>query len=130
MHRSRLVICLLTLLLVGCTTIIRGERFDRTLRAYSNAVRWSDFQTALYFVEARQIQENPPDMEELRRVRVISYNVKNLEHLKTNEQVRQTVHISYYKTDDMRQRNLVNLQIWEYDEEKKSWYLVSGLPDF
>ena len=130
MHKSKLVICLLTLLVVGCTTIIRGERFDRTLRAYSNALRWSDFEAAHYFVDPEQMNKNPPDLENLSRINVISYDVRRVEHLKNNLQVRQTVHISYYKTDDMRQRTLVNRQIWEYDEEKKGWYLMSGLPDF
>ena len=130
MHKSKLVMYLVTFLIVGCTTLIRGERFDRTLTAYSDAMRWSDFEAAHYFVEPEQIRKNPPDLENLRRMKVISYDVRRVEHLKNNLQVRQTVHISYYRTDDMRQRTLVDRQMWEYDEGKKAWYLMSGLPDF
>ena len=121
------------LLIVGCgkmTGSVAMDRFEKTVRAYRHVMLMSDLEKVYYFGKPSETEKNPPDLEKLGRVKVVSYEVKRVNQVKTNSQVKRTVHISYYKTDEMKQRTYRGEELWEYDEEQNIWYLKSGLPDF
>ena len=47
-----------------------------------------------------------------------------------HRQAMQAIGIRYYHTERLKEKSLVDRQKWKYDEEDKTWYLESGLPDF
>jgi hypothetical protein len=40
------------------------------------------------------------------------------------------VEIKYYNINTLVEKSLVHQLKWEFDSEKKKWYLRSGFPDF
>ena len=72
-----------------------------------------------------------PDYEDYRQVRVTAVKVKNTIIDKKSLSIAQRiVDIQYYRMSNVTVKNLQDQQIWEYNEEEKRWYLVSGLPVF
>jgi hypothetical protein len=107
------------------------EKFEWTSRDYRKAIRWSDFETANSFTKVEGSENKSPDFNKLKLIKVASYELKEMVILKKDKtQVRQIVEITYYKVDDNLLRTLRDVQLWEYDGERKSWYIQSGLPDF
>ncbi|MFC1825500.1 hypothetical protein ACFL9T_22540 [Thermodesulfobacteriota bacterium] len=133
MYKTKFVISLMILLIVGCgkmTDIMTTDRFEKTLKAYRNVLLLSDLEKAYYFGKPSETEKNPPDLEKFRQIKIVSYEVKRVKQTESDSQVKRTVHISYYRTDEMKQRTFRGDELWEYDKEKKIWYLKSGLPDF
>lgn len=116
------------LLLSGCSaTPDRQTLLDDTLRAYERALRWGDFATAAAFA--------PPgarttDFKRFAHIRVTEYNEVGGQLSADGNHLRQVVKLSYYDTDYMVEKSLVDRQQWEYDAKAARWYITSGLPNF
>ena len=124
---------MLAILAAGCGGLfgmVQMEKFEWTSRAYRKAIRWSDFEAASAFIKVEGSENKSPDFNKLKRVKVASYEVKEIVPLKDKRQVHQIVEITYYKTNDNVLRTIREDQLWEYDQEEKSWFIQSGLPDF
>lgn len=133
MAKIKITLSMLTILLVGCAStmqMVRMERFERTSRNYVKAIRWSDFEVANSFVKVPQPGTGSPDLQKLKQVKVTSCEVKETVLLGDQTKVLRVLEIRYYKFDNITIRTLRDHQVWEYDKEKKGWYLLSGLPDF
>lgn len=121
-------------LCTGCTNISAQSEtraLDLTLVAYANALRWGGWDQALAFVDPDTRKEHPLsslDMERYKQVRIASYTeqppVPVGEH-----KVRQVVQIGLININTQTERGIVDTQLWRYDEAKKHWYLMTGLPD-
>ncbi|HET9699298.1 MAG TPA: hypothetical protein VFP70_00100 [Burkholderiales bacterium] len=118
--------------LAGCgATVERGGRvdqFDKVIRAYETAIRWSDFDRAAGV--AGLAPEQREAAQKLSRVKVISYEVISAEVSPDTVQVRQSVQIEYTVEGSVKLRRIVDRQGWRFDEAQGRWVLVSGLPDF
>jgi hypothetical protein len=118
--------------LAGCgATLERGgrvEQFDKVVRAYETAIRWSDFDRAagVAGLSAEQRQA----AQKLARVKVISYETMGAEVSADTLQVLQAVQIEYTLEGSIKLRRLLDRQGWRFDEAQGRWVLVSGLPDF
>ena len=44
--------------------------------------------------------------------------------------VMQIVDFQYYRMRNVTVRSITDSERWEYDKEKKRWYLISDLPNF
>ena len=131
MHKRKIFICILALLLVGCAKIkdiTKLDEFYNVARAYEQALRWSDFTSASTFLER---SESPsPDPEILKIVRVTDYGLKKTVASDDETQVLQIVEISYYLTNRMVVKTVTDRQQWEWDTDAQQWRLKSGWPDF
>ena len=133
MHTRDLAIIILMLVVSGCGTLAqysKMEEFSETTWAYEKAIRWSEFEYAMIFLEPSERQANPPDESFYKRIKVTDYKIKKTSVSDDKTQASQIVQISYYKIDNMVVKSFSDHQLWEWDTQKKRWYLKSGLPDF
>jgi len=127
------VLGLCFLLLVGCASVqgaFRVAKFEDISSTYEKAIRWKRYDVAKSFIKGREPDHKEPALETLNKIRVTSYKVLNRGISEDKLRVEQTVRIAYHYTDQPTERNLVDTQLWEYDETQETWYLESGLPDF
>ncbi|HIJ57233.1 MAG TPA: hypothetical protein HPQ03_14090 [Deltaproteobacteria bacterium] len=133
MMRLKLSIPLLVLMLVGCLTVKEIKNFRKmnkfapAAESYAKAIQWSDFEAASFFAKNLKTK---PDLDKLKNIKVISYEVKKITHQREQLKVIQTINLSYYIRDRLKEKRLRFQEVWEYDEKDGSWYLISGFPEF
>jgi hypothetical protein len=133
MNRFGLVVFPVLFLLAACATVkdmTYRKKFDQASQAYGDAIRWSEFETAQQFVRTEGAGAATANLARLNEFKVTSYDVKHTTPLEELLQVRQEAEIKYYKKGSLIEKTLRDLQLWEYDEERNRWYLVSGFPAF
>ena len=106
------------------------EQLDQTTQAYEQAIRWSEFDYAMIFLEPSVRKANPPDESFYKRIRVTAYNIKKTALSEDEMQAIQIAEISYYRIDNVIVKSFSDHQLWEWNAKDKRWYLKSGLPDF
>lgn len=120
------------LLLAGCAANARSDALTSTLTAYGNAVRWNGLQSALQFVDPAVLKAHPPtdlDLERYQQVRVSDYDDGAGPVPLGDNEVQQTVQISFINIHTQAERSITMRQVWRYDEKLKRWWLENGLPD-
>jgi hypothetical protein len=133
MEKSRWIAVVLLFLVFGCAGIQAGKKvtlFDDTARAYLRAIRWGDYEIAYAFKNPQNIDNKPPDFEDLHQIRVTAYNVKQTILSEDKSTILRVVDFQYYRISNVTVKNLVDLQKWEYNEEANRWYLTSEFPNF
>ncbi|MFZ1199756.1 MAG: hypothetical protein WAO07_06270 [Desulfobacterales bacterium] len=128
------LLCFLCLaLLAGCaayTAMKKQDDFSETSRSYEKMIFWSDFDTADSFRDPQDREAHPLDIEDLKKVKVTAYSVKNVSVAADQSEVRQVVEIGYYRIDEVKVKTMRDQQVWTYNPSLKRWYLHSGLPPF
>jgi hypothetical protein len=105
---------------------------DRTLYAYSSAIRWGDFETAQTFIEPDKRDKLRPssiDQQRYAQVQVVGYDVRGLDQ-PTEDEIHQTVEIRLVNRHTQVERSVLDRQEWHWDAEEKRWWLTTGLPKF
>ena len=132
---SRLIPLFILCALTGCDSSMvhesEGRALEKTLFAYGNALRWGDIQQALPFVDPELLKAHPLselDMQRYKQVRIVSYIEQNPVPVGPHE-VRQVVKMSLLNVNTQMERDIVDNQLWRYDEATRHWHIVSGLPD-
>lgn len=130
----RTVTLVLALALAACTEVqhqSENRALDLTLNAYANAIRWGDIQQMLPFVEPDTLKAHPLselDLQRYKQVRFVSYSEQAPTPAGPHE-VRQVVKISVLNVNTQTEREIIDNQLWRYDEATKHWHIVSGLPN-
>jgi hypothetical protein len=120
--------------IAGCTGMSHqseSRSLELTLNAYANAIRWGDIQQALPFVDAETLKQHPLsqlDLQRYKQVRFVSYIEQAPVPVGPHE-IKQVVRISLLNINTQTERDMVDNQLWRYDEATKHWHIVSGLPD-
>lgn len=118
----------------GCSAIdpqSEGQQMQVTMVAYANALRWGGFDQAVKYVDPDTLKEHPLtplDMERYKQLRVVSYTEQAVVPAGKHE-VTQIVEIGVLNVNTQSARQIVDHQLWRYDEKTKHWHIVSGLPD-
>ena len=105
---------------------------DRALSEYGAAIRWSDFDQALEFLDPQlRGQQALTDLERERfkQLQVTGYDVKS-KAVGADLNIEQVVEIRLINKNTQRERSLVDHQRWRWDAASKRYWLSSGLPDF
>lgn len=119
------------LLLAGCATQGKETLLTQTLNAYESTIRWGDLASAAQYIDPEVLATRPPTQLELARyqqVRVSGYSTDGPVPVSETE-VRQRVLIGLINVHTQRQRDIVDDQVWRFDESAQRWWLMSGLPD-
>ncbi len=119
------------LLLAACAGGPDTRKRDETLVQYSSAIRWGDIDRALDFVDPKTLAERPLTKVERARydqVQFAGYLVKSSAPV-GEEEIRQLVEIRVINKHTQVERVIQDRQLWRWDDEADSWWLVSGLPD-
>jgi hypothetical protein len=133
MGKSKLTILGLLLLIAGCAGLAgyhKKDKFFQTSRAFENAMRWSDFDSAKAFLKDSETEDKLADEAKLKMIRVTDYQVKETMVASDETEVLQLVDIQYYRVDSLIVRTLQDRQLWQWNSDKKMWYLKSGFPNF
>jgi hypothetical protein len=119
-------------LLAGCGTVKnKSSELDNTLETYAAVIRWGNFEDAVGFIDPEVLKLHPVttlDLERYHQVRVTVYSEQPVQRAGENE-VRQLVEIGLVNNNTLAARAIIDRQLWRYDEAKKRWWLMSGLPD-
>jgi len=129
-----IALCCIAVAVSGCAAVnqqSKNNALETTLVAYANALRWGDIEQALPFIDAETQKAHPLtplDMQRYKQVHIASYIEQTPVPVGQNE-VRQAVRIMLVNVNTQTEREIVDNQLWRYDEKTKHWHNVSGLPD-
>ena len=124
------VLLLLAVAACGSMNAKRNPR-DAMLYQYVSAVRWSDFDRAVGFLDPKVLEAEPLDpleLERLKQYQVSGYEVRTSSEPAEHES-EQVVEIRLVNRHTQAEKVILDRQHWRYDAETKRWWLVSGLPD-
>ena len=128
--RCLLACCLVVL--AGCPkSASKGSALDETQYAYSAAIRWGDFEGAYNLVDPKVRKEHPltdVDFSRYKQVQISGYRDLGGSPLASGEVVRE-IEIGVINRNTLAERTVRYRERWRYDEEAKTWWLTSGLPD-
>ena len=128
--RAIAVLLLLALAACGSMNTKRNPR-DAMLYQYVSAIRWSDFDRAVGFIDPKVLEAEPLDpieLERLKQYQVSGYEVRTSSEPAEHE-YEQVVEIRLVNRHTQAEKVILDRQHWRYDAETKRWWLVSGLPD-
>jgi hypothetical protein len=97
---------------------------------YEKAMRWGDYQVVGSVMKMQGTDRQNPNLKKLEKIKVTSYQLIDSHMSEDKLRAHQTVEIKYFNTNCLIVKNLIDKQLWKYDEKEKAWYLQSGLPDF
>jgi hypothetical protein len=132
MANKKLHIVVLSLLVIGCAAVADMhsiEKFEQTTDAYELAMRWSDFEMASTFLKDQQDPQIATQIENLKQFKVTAYTVKRYIPSEDKTQVLIIADVQFFKINGLIVKNIIHRQLWQFDKDKKSWFLTSGLPD-
>ena len=130
LFRTALALGLLVLAACASQTVQRSPR-DQTLYHYVSAVRWSDFDVALGFVDPAVLAARPlsdVEKERYKQFQVSGYEVKSGSEPAANL-YEQVVEIRVINRNTQVEKVITDRQTWRWDAEAKRWWLTTGLPD-
>lgn len=127
----RPVVFILALLMAACGAVdTKRSPREETLYGYVSAVRWSDFDAAVGFIDPLSLASDPIsdiDRERYKQFQVTGYEVKSVKQ-ESPESFEQVVEIRVVNRNTLVEKVVTDRQRWRWDEEAKRWWLVSGLP--
>ena len=127
-----LAACLL-LLLASCASVTTTINVrEASLTEYGAAIRLSDFDGALMFVDPALRQQQALsdfDRERLKQIQVTGYEVKSRSDADDGS-IEQRVDIRLINKNTQIERVVTDNQRWRWDAASKRLWLSSGLPDF
>ena len=132
MKKLVIIVVLLALLQACGGRMSKKQNLDHTLYQYAKVMRWADFDQALNFMDPKADEDVMPTELELNRFKqfgVSSYVPRPILPGPDENSIIQTVELKLYNIHTKREKVVVDEQIWRYDEDKKRWFLDSGLPD-
>jgi hypothetical protein len=130
--QTGLLLILTAITLVACTSNQFEKKRGEALKQYETIIRWSQWDAAADFIDAKYQMENPIsrlEMDRLRLFRVTAYNIRSTAVLDEGKTMKQVVEIKLYNTKQGVERAILDNQVWRYNEDIERWQLHSGLPD-
>lgn len=131
MKKVTLAIIIFSLLASCGGRMSKKQSLDHTLYQYAKVMRWADYNAALTFFSPNMEDKFKPsstDIERLKQFGISSYVSSPITPGDTENRINQNVQIKLYNKHTKREKVVIDQQTWEYDEETKTWTLISGLP--
>ena len=131
--RTLLLLTMTVLALSACTTIDskkKASTFETAMFRYSKAIRWGEFGLADSMRRLPEGQHPVQSTESLEHIRITSYETLSTGSLDDGAGVKVVVRIVFYHDDGVTLNTLTDNQVWEYDDDTRSWYITTPLPVF
>jgi hypothetical protein len=129
---AALLIAFLVALLAACGSTGGMKKTD-AMTEYGARIRWNAFDDAWTFVDPAIRATRPlTDLERARfkQIEVTGYDMRSRNVTPDGLQLDQDVEIRLINRNTQVERTVIDHQHWTYDPASKTWWLVSGLPDF
>ena len=124
--------CALACLLAGCASTGKEmSALDRVQYDWSAAIRWGQVEGAWNLVDPAVREASPMTelaFERYRQVQVSHY--RDLSSRRSDIEALREIEIGVINRHTMAERTLRHTERWRYDPERRTWWTVSGLPDF
>lgn len=130
---ARNAMTVLLILLMGCSSMkamSRGKALEPATSAYARAIQWGDYKLAKAFTGKQETTDQEPSFETFNRIKVTSYEILTRDVSEDNFQATQAVEIKYFYKDQLKEKSIIDRQLWEFDEAADAWRLKTGLPRF
>jgi hypothetical protein len=131
--RRLLLAAVAALPFAGCESIKRKDksmRLNDALRAYTEAVRWSNFDTASLFTVPREGMPRRVDPATLAGLKVTGFAVRINYVNEAADEADVAIDFSYYHEDRGTIRTVEQHDTWYWSESRGGWVLDGSLPDF
>ncbi len=130
MLRNLLLTLAVSILLAGCNPI-KSDRQDKSLQktlwAYEQTMRWDELYKAWSFQEEELLKQNPPP-DDLSAIKVTGYDQIESPVVLEDGVAQVVVRIQYIRVQRQVLRELVDKQIWRYDDELNTWRRANPVP--
>lgn len=127
--RCLLISCLM--LLAGCPkSASKNTALDEIQYSWSAAIRWGDFEGAWNLVDPKLRKDHPLtdlDFSRYKQIQISSY--RDTGSSLVGGDVVRDIEIGVINRNTLAERSYRYRERWRYDEEAKTWWLVSGMPD-
>ncbi len=125
-----LLLALSLVLIQGCTsTPDRLHNLDMSLIGYEKALRWGHEDTLVGFMVSEQ-SIDAGLIKRFNQIDIAGYNTLGRTLSEDLNRAELTVAIDYIDKESMSVREVIDKQVWVYDDEVGRWLLVSTLPYF
>lgn len=124
----------LCLLVLTACAAASGQRnkLDQTQYAWSGAIRWGDFESAVNLIDPQvrhQMELTAIELGRYEHVQISSYrDVAASSDLEQGTAVRD-IEIGVVNRHTMAERTVRYRETWRWDAASKTWWLTSPLPD-
>ncbi|MFC3551886.1 hypothetical protein ACFOLC_12825 [Lysobacter cavernae] len=129
--QAALLLCLLAVA-GGAVASRKTDKLDANQYAWSGAIRWGDFEGAWNLVDPK-IREAQPvsdlEFERYKQVQITSYRDRGSNLDKKAGTAVRDVEIGVVNRHTLAERSVRYREQWRWDEEGKTWWLTTGLPD-
>ncbi|MFC3716334.1 hypothetical protein ACFONC_09225 [Luteimonas soli] len=120
------------LLAAGCASMgSKDDKLREAQYAWSAAIRWGDFEGAWNLVEPEYRKAHPMtpvEFERYKHVGISRYHDLGEQALAGGDVARE-IDLGVINKHTMTERGMRYTERWHYDEEAKTWWQMSGLPD-
>lgn len=136
--RRVFLVITLALLFTGCMSLSpikafkdkdKQDSMTKTLHSYELTVRWGELSQIYSFLHPDLAKETKMQ-DNLKNIRVTSYDVIKGPTGVSDFQVMQSVKILYIYNDRQVQKGMIDNQVWTYNEDKKEWRRTNPIPQF
>ncbi|MGH8078967.1 MAG: hypothetical protein ACREP7_00240 [Lysobacter sp.] len=129
-----LLSCLFAFALTGCqTTGTQNNKITEQQYMYSAAIRWGDFEGAANLIKPElraKLAPTPMQLERFKQIQISGYTDVGSEMSKAKGTAARIINIGVINRHTLAERSVRYTEAWEWDPELKTWWLISGLPDF
>lgn len=106
------------------------KALEVSLKAYSLAVRWNDFEAASDLIDPEMLKEekfSEADESYYKNFQISGYTLKTSAYPDSTHYT-QRVELRIIDQNTQVERTKIDKQSWRYDALTKRWWLTSGLP--
>ena len=128
-----LAVLVLALGVAGCAQFEQHQQNiamqDRT-NSYRKAIRWSEYDIAKSFIQRQDESAYEYDADFYNAIRVVENEIESREMFSEEGFAKVYSKVKFYHVDYNTVTDLVDEQLWWYDEETENWYLDGGFPNY
>jgi hypothetical protein len=131
MKKLSITVIIIAILLSSCGEKSKKSRgLDNTLFKYASLIRWANFDAALRYLKPgdKEIIPTRFELERLKQFKVGRYIESPITPGNKPTLISQSVEIQLYNIHTNVTKTIYDHQIWEYDEKRMQWFIISGLP--
>jgi len=108
----------------------KQQRLQATLYEYAGTFRWGEVEQIVAYFDTGEKAAKPPtafDIQRWKQWRVVGYRAQPYAMFKDGF-AEQVVTIEISNVNTLATKTIVDRQRWRYDDKRKHWMLMTGLP--